>query len=101
MEDSMARKKFSASFKAKVALEAIKGEVTVGELSQKHGVHPSQIKDWKLALIKNAESLFSNKKDENDDQGNYIAALERKAGQLSIEVDFLKKNLSGYHKRDV
>jgi transposase len=100
MEDAMARKKFSASLKAKVALEAIKGEATVAELSQKYEVHPSQIKDWKLALLKNAETLFSSKRDENDDQGKYIAALERKAGQLSVEIDFLKKNLSAYHKKD-
>jgi transposase-like protein len=100
MEDAMARKKFSASFKAKVALEAIEGKATVGELSQRHGVHPSQIKDWKIALMKNAETVFATKRDDSDDQGKYIAALERKAGQLSVEIDFLKKNLSAYHKKD-
>ena len=95
----MARKKFNANFKAKVALEAIKNEMTIAELSQKYEVHPSQIKDWKMALIMHAENVFTGKKDENEDQEKYIAALERKAGQLAVEIDFLKKNLLLYHKK--
>ena len=92
----MVRKKFSPTFKAKVALEAIQGDSTMAELSQKHGVHQSQIKDWKNELTSRAESLFAGKIDSKDNQVKYIEALERKAGQLVLENDFLKKNLFAY-----
>lgn len=95
----MARKKFTASFKAEVALEVIKNELTLAELSKKYDVHPTQIKDWKAVLVSQAESLFSGKSGEIEDNKGYIEALERKAGQLAIEIDFLKKNLTLYHKK--
>lgn len=96
----MKRKKFTASFKAKVALEALENNATVPELSQRHGVHPSQIKDWKNMLIKQAESIFAGKSNDKDgDEGKYVAALERKAGQQAMELDFLKKSLSTYHEK--
>ena len=95
----MARKKFSADFKAKVAIEAIKNETTIAELSKKYDVHPSQIKDWKAELLANAGSLFGRKDSSIDDREKYIEALERKAGQLSMECDFLKKNLTLYHEK--
>ena len=96
----MVRKRFSAEFKAKVALEAIKNETTVAELSQKYGVHPTQIKDWKSELQANAESVFGRKGNVTEDRDKYIEALERKAGQLAIEIDFLKKNLTAYYKKN-
>ncbi len=96
----MARKKFSADFKAKVALEAIKNEITVAELSQKHEVHPSQIKDWKSELLAKAGNIFGRKDNATEDREKYIEALERKAGQLAIENDFLKKNLTAYNKKN-
>ena len=95
----MGRKKFTANFKAKVALEAIKSELTVAELSKKHGVHPSQIKDWKVLLQDQAENVFSKKKDTSQAKDDdYIVALERKTGQQAVEIDFLKKNLNAYQK---
>jgi transposase len=95
----MVRKKFSASFKAQVALEVIRNETTLAELSQKYDVHPTQIKDWKATLVSQAEKIFLSKSSEKDSQNGYVEALERKAGQLAIEVDFLKKNLTRYHKK--
>jgi transposase len=95
----MARKKFTASFKAEVALEVIKNELTLAELSKKYDVHPTQIKDWKAVLLSQAETLFSGKRDEVEDNKGYVEALERKAGQLAIEIDFLKKNLTLYNKK--
>lgn len=94
------RKQFTASFKAKVALEAIRNDSTIAELAQRHGVHPSQIKDWKTMLANQAESLFSRKSSKDDrDKSQYVEALERKAGQLSVEVDFLKRGLASYHEK--
>jgi transposase len=95
----MSRKKHNASFKAKVALETLKNDMTIAELSQKYNVHPTQINRWKADLLKKAEMIFrqGNKVDKADEV--YVAALERKAGQLAIEVDFLKKNLNAYYKK--
>lgn len=102
----MIRKTFTAEFKAKVALEAIKEELTVAELSKKYDVHPTQIKDWKLLLLAQAQEAFTKKhegeaqaKDEKKDK--YIEALERKAGQLTLENDFLKKKLNLNHEMNV
>jgi transposase-like protein len=99
-ELKMTRKKFSANFKAQVALEVIKNDSTLAELAKKHGVHPTQIKDWKATLLSQAETIFSRKSGKIDNNSDYIEALERKAGQQAIEIDFLKKNLTAYHKRN-
>ena len=95
----MARKKFTAGFKAQVALEVIKNESTLAEIANKHGVHPSQIKDWKTTLVGQAESLFVRKNAVQEDKSEYIEALERKAGQQAVELDFLKKNYAAYQKK--
>ena len=93
----MARKKFSSEFKASVAFELIKGELTISEIASKHNIHPTQIKDWKAILANQAKTLFEKpKKQEEDTTKGYIEALERKAGRLTIEIDFLKKNLDRY-----
>jgi transposase len=95
----MARKKFTASFKAQVALELLKNESTLAEIANKHGVHPSQVKDWKTTLVGQAESLFARKNAVQEDKSEYIEALERKAGQQAVELDFLKKNYTAYQKK--
>jgi transposase len=94
----MARKKFSAEFKAQVALEFLKGELTISELSSKYEVHPTQLKEWKDTLKEQAKTLFSAKEKSEESNKGYVEALERKAGQLSIEIDFLKKNLMKYQQ---
>jgi len=94
----MARKKFSAEFKAQVALEFLKGELTLAELSSKYEVHPTQLKEWKDTLKAQAKTLFSKKEKTEDSNNGYVEALERKAGQLTIEIDFLKKNLTKYQQ---
>jgi transposase-like protein len=97
----MTRKQFSAEFKAKVALEFMKGELTVAELSGKYGVHPTQLKAWRDTLLGQASTLFTKRNDKNNtnNRDGYIDALERKAGQQAVEIDFLKKNLVIYHKK--
>jgi transposase len=94
----MARKKFSAEFKAQVALEFLKGELTISELSSKYEVHPTQLKEWKDTLKEQAKTLFSAKEKSEESNKGYVEALERKAGQLSIEIDFLKKNFMKYQQ---
>jgi len=95
----MIRKKFSANFKAKVALEAYKEDATLAELSKKHGVHPTQIQKWKAELLSQSEKLFLKKASDQEIDETRLAELERKIGQLTIENDFLKKNLMKYPKK--
>jgi transposase-like protein len=97
----MARKKFSAEFKASVAIEFMRDELTIAQLSSKHGVHPTQIKEWKSVLVAEAKTLFTRKNSEEESNKGYVEALERKAGQLAMEIDFLKKNLTSYQKKNV
>ena len=86
------RKNHSAEFKAKVALEAIREELTLAELSKKYGVHPNMISGWKRAAIKNMASTFTKgggdvaKASEAE-----IDKLHSKIGQLVVERDFLKR----------
>jgi len=84
------RKNHSPDFKAKVALEAIREEMTLAELSKKYGVHPTQIGTWKRAAIENMASTFSKRSGDlgrtNEAQ---IDKLHSKIGQLVVERDFL------------
>lgn len=86
------RKQYSPQFKAKVALEAIRGEKTVAELANQYEVHPTMINNWKRQVLEEAGSLFekgseSTKADEN--QQVQINELYRQIGQLKVERDFL------------
>ena len=88
------RRRFSAAFKTKVALEAIKEKETVQQLASKFEVHPNQITEWKREFLEEAEQIFSKKKAEekaNDEQDK--DQLYSKIGRLQTEVDFLKKVL--------
>lgn len=84
------RKRYSAEFKAKVALEAIKGEQTIQELGSRYGLHPNMITNWKRQAIDNMAEAFSTKAERtrsNDDP--QIKELHAKIGQLTVERDFL------------
>jgi len=88
----MKRKKFSKEFKAKVAIEAIKGQRPVNELAQEFDVHPNQIARWKKDLLETAPEVFSQNKDREAKRIELERdQLFRKVGQLQIEVDWLKK----------
>lgn len=86
------RKRYCAEFKAKVALEAIKGEQTVAELASRYGLHPNMITNWKRRAIENLAETFSTKAERvrsaDDPQ---IKELHAKIGQLTVERDFLAK----------
>jgi transposase len=86
------RRNHAAAFKAKVALEALKGEQTIVELAQRYQVHPNQITEWKRQLLEHAADVFN--KDRKPDQGPSIKELHAKIGQLSMENDFLSGALN-------
>ena len=84
------RKNHAPEFKAKVALEAIREEMTLAELSKKFGVHATQISTWKRASIDNMASAFGRRgPDPDTPTPTDIAKLHSKIGQLVVERDFL------------
>ncbi len=89
----MKRRKFSPSFKAKVALAAIKGDKSLSELSSQYQVHPNQVSKWKKQLLTNVAIVFSDgriKKVSQDDQA-LRDRLYQQIGQLQVELDWVKK----------
>ena len=86
------RRRFSAEFKAKVALEAIKGHETVADLATRHSLHPTQIAAWKREAVEKLARVFDEKngaRDQNRDAE--LTKLHAKIGQLVVERDFLSK----------
>ena len=86
------RRKHNPSFKAKVALEALKGEETIAELANRFEVHPSQIRKWRNSLAEGAAGIFGDDQaQKKKDDASLIARLYQQIGRLQVEVDWLKK----------
>lgn len=95
---SVKRKKYSPAEKAKIALEAIKGESTLAQISTKYGVHSTQINSWKKQLMAHLPDAFSDKgTQEKAAHNEEIAQLYEQIGRLKVENDFLKKKSEVFH----
>ena len=88
------RKQYSAEFKAKIALEALRGELTVSQLATKHGVHQTVVGDWKRQALEGLATVFSGKAEAKEGMREEdVEKLHAKIGQLVVEQDFLAKAL--------
>lgn len=85
------RRKFSAAFKAKVALEAVKNQQTLAELAKKFEVNPVMISKWKAEFLENLSATFE-REESADGQEQDTEKLYAQIGQLKVENDFLKKS---------
>ncbi len=86
------RKRYDGSFKARVALEAIRGERTVAEIAAMYGVHPNQIGKWKKQALDELPNIFSGRYEKREMQGKeFTDQLYQQIGQLKVELDWLKK----------
>jgi len=91
------RRTHSAEFKAKVALAAIQGDLTLAELVKKFDVHANQITDWKKQLLSNASDVFGKGAQKAEQSAETIEQLHAKIGQLTMENDFLERGLERIH----
>ena len=88
------RRKHNPAFKAKVALEAVKGEESIAQLAIRFEVHPSQVRKWKKEIEEGAAGIFSSDHTQNkkDDEA-LVSKLYQEIGQLKVERDFLERKL--------
>ena len=88
----MKRKTFTSKFKAKVAIEALKGHRTVNEIAAEFDVHPSQVNAWKKLLLEESSDIFSKgRKKQAHNAEEEKDQLYSQIGRLKVEVDWLKK----------
>lgn len=86
------RKRYTAEFKAKIALEALRGELTVSQQAAKHGVHQTMISGWKRQAMEGLAAVFSGHAEAKDAARDVeVEKLHAKIGQLLVERDFLAK----------
>ena len=90
------RRRFSGDFKAKVALEALRGDKTIQEIATRHRVHPNQVSTWKQRAVEGMKEVFS--KGAERGRGEHEAEVQNlhaKIGELTVERDFWPKGSSG------
>ena len=88
------RKRYSAEFKAKVALEALRGELTTAQLATRHGIHPTMVGEWKKQAMDGLTAVFAERSVAQEAAKSSEAEIEKlhaKIGQLVVERDFLAK----------
>ena len=89
----MPRKRYSAVFKSKVALEALKGQKTISEIASEYEVHPNQVSQWKSQLRDGIENVFTDPRRSNGSEEKEKDKLYQEIGRLKVELDWLKKKL--------
>jgi transposase-like protein len=91
---TMQRRQHSGEFKAKVVLEALRGERTINELAAEYGVHPIQITQWKKVVLEGLPQLLSRRRGTKSKEEEALkATLYQQIGQLKVELDWLKKKV--------
>ena len=91
---SKKRNRYSAEFKAKVALAALRNDETMAELAARFGIHPSMINSWKRSLVESAADIFQKGHKSRKQNEAQVDELYRQIGKLQVERDFLSKKLS-------
>lgn len=92
------RKKYSPTEKAKIALDAIKSELTLAQITTKYGVHSTQVNSWKKQALAYLPDAFSDKgKQETTTYETQLAELYEQIGRLKVENDFFKKKCEVFH----
>ena len=85
-------RQYSAEEKAKIAIEALKGEFTIAQITSKYGVHSTQISNWRKQALEAMVSGFKDKRKHKDPgEGDLVSELYQQIGQLTVERDWLKK----------
>ena len=85
------RRTFTPEFKAKVVLEALRGETSQAELCRRHNLSEDQLSKWKQQFFENAVTLFESDDNASQDAAERIANLEQLVGKLTVELDIHKK----------
>ena len=86
-------KTYAPSFKLKVALEAIKNELTANQIASKYEISKSLVCDWKKVLLESGSNIFQNKAKKSKDKKEEVEFLQQQIGKLTVEVEWLKKKL--------
>jgi transposase-like protein len=86
------RRSHDGAFKARVALESLKGEKTMAQISSEYGVHPNQIRQWRQRVLDELPDVFSDRRRKQDQEGEEMTSeLYRQIGQLKVELEWVKK----------
>ncbi len=91
------RRTFSRGFKTKIALEALKEQLTISQLAQKHNLHPNQVSAWKKQAKEDLLGVFGTG-EQTDDNEELIASLYEKIGRLEVKLDWIKKKSALFDK---
>ena len=91
MSTKAKRKRHSAAFKAKVGMEAVLGIKTVAQIAREYSVHPVQVSQWKAVIRDRLPELFETAGKAGEDTERLVADLHQKIGELSVDLDFMKK----------
>ncbi len=92
------RRKFSGEFKGKIALAAVKGDLTMSEICSQYEVQPAMVNRWRKELIENVGDFFKDKRlIDNKKEEETKDELYKQIGKLQVQVDFLRKKLAPYH----